>query len=531
MSIVAAALVAGIAGFVSLSYEILWFRVYSYITGGSPITFGLLLGMYLAGLAVGADIAGKICRRLPPGSSVSGNTSLMRFAFFANIGAFLVIPMMAVSTADPSRGWLALVAVFVSAALFGALLPMISHLGIVPTDRAGRNVSYLYFANIIGSVCGSLLTGFVLMDLWTTQQIALFLSLTGLALVALLAFDRVTRRLSFAASVVILVSGAGFMILAPRLFDRLYEKLQFKETYRGQRFAHIIENRHGVVAVSDSGATFGGGVYDGHVTTGLVVNRNGIERAYAVSSLHPHPRKVLMIGMATGAWAQVIANSPLVDSLTIVEINPGYLKLISHYPEVAPILTNPKVRIVIDDGRRWLVRNPGRRFDLIVSNTTFHYRANTTNLLSIEFMRLVHSHLRPGGVFHFNTTSSQDAMRTAFTEFSHGIRISNFIAASDSVVRIDPVQWRNLLAEYRIDGKPVFNLNDPLERAQFEKVAALANTIDEPPSARGLESRESVLERIPQSRVVTDDNMLTEWRTLILYSPAKERERQVGAAH
>jgi hypothetical protein len=70
-----------------------------------------------------------------------------------------------------------------------------------------------------------------------------------------------------------------------------------------------------------------------------------------------------------------------------------------------------------------------------------------------------------------------------------------------------------------------------LERAQFEKVAALANTIDEPPSARGLESRESVLERIPQSRVVTDDNMLTEWRTLILYSPAKERERQVGAAH
>lgn len=521
-----AAIVVAIVGFVSLSYEIIWFRVYSYITGGSPVTFGLLLGIYLAGLAVGADIAGKICRGVSRNEDDRARRSVVRFAFIANVAAFLVVPMMAYSTSAPSRRWIALVAVFVSASLSGALLPLVSHLG-VEARNAGRGVSYVYFANIVGSVLGTVLTGFVLTDLMTTQQIAVFLAIVGLCPVVLIAVTPDRRGLTRTAGLV-LASAAAFVFSAPILFDRLYEKLQYKNVYHGQRFAQVVENRHGIVAVSDSGATFGGGVYDGHVTTGLVVNRNGIERAYAISAMYPHPRKVLMIGMATGAWAQVIANSNVVDSVTIVEINPGYLELIKNYPSVAPLLTNPKVKIVIDDGRRWLVHHPDRRFDFIVSNTSFHYRANATNLLSIEFMRLIHSHLEPGGMFTFNTTSSQDAYRTAFAEFPRGLRISNFATVSDSVVALDSARWRNLLATYRIDGKPVFDMRVPHDRRRFEEVAALSQTIRSSPTARGLESRESVLRRIPSSAVVTDDNMLPEWRTLILYSSPEERAAGEG---
>lgn len=520
MTIRAAAIAAALAGYVSLSYEILWFRVYSYITGGSPVTFGLLLGIYLAGLAVGADIAGKICRSVKD-ERAGGRDLLVRFAFLANVTSFLVIPVMAYSTSAPSRGWLALFAVFVSALFSGALLPLISHLGIDPQKAAGRDLSYVYFANIVGSVFGSVVTGFVLTDLMNTQQIALFLAIVGLFLVVFVALGINRRGLAVTSGLAIL-SAAAFLLSAPVLFDRLYEKLQFKDAYRGQRFAHIVENRHGVIAVTDSGATFGGGAYDGHVTTGLVVNNNGIERAYAISAMHPHPRSVLMIGLATGAWAQVIANSPTVDSLTIIEINPGYLELIKSYDSVAPLLTNSKVKIVIDDGRRWLIHNPDRRFDFIVSNTTFHYRANTTNLLSIEFMKLIHSHLKPGGMFTFNTTGSQDVMRTAFTEFRRGLRISNFITVADSAVELDSARWRHLLASYRIDGKPVFDMRIPLERRRFEEVSALSETIHGPPTARGLETRESVLRRIPSSAVVTDDNMLPEWRTLILHSAPSE---------
>ena len=521
MTLRLAAIVSAITGFVSLSSEILWFRVYSYLTGGSPVTFGLMLGIYLAGLAVGADIAGKICRR---NFGTRAGFVLALSAFIATAAAFFVVPAMAYSAGSPGRGGLALAAVLISAAFFGALLPLISHLGVEPDLRAGRNISYIYFANIAGSVTGTLLTGFVLTDVLTTREIALLLALAGLALVFL-----VTRKLNgrarFAFSVMTLMAAIGFSVTSPRVFDRLYEKLQFKNAYHGQRFAHIVENKHGVVAVTDSGATFGGGVYDGHISTGLVNDPNAIERAYAVSVIHPRPRKVLVIGMATGAWSQVLANHQSVDSVTIIEINPGYLEFVRLYPEVSGLLTNPKIRIVIDDGRRWLTHNPGRRFDLILSNTTFHYRANSTNLLSREFMRLIHAHLNPGGVFFFNTTGSQDAMKTAFTEFPNGLRVANFIAVSDSMIALDSARWNRTLSSYRIEGRPVFDFTDSASVVAFKNLMQLPGSISRTPQPRGLESRESVLRRIPRARVITDDNMLPEWRSLILHSPPAAPDR------
>ena len=58
MSLLLALIVAAITGGVALSYEVLWFRVYAFASGGSPQAFGLLLGFYLAGLAVGAQFGG-----------------------------------------------------------------------------------------------------------------------------------------------------------------------------------------------------------------------------------------------------------------------------------------------------------------------------------------------------------------------------------------------------------------------------------------------------------------------------------------
>ena len=48
-----------------------------------------------------------------------------------------------------------------------------------------------------------------------------------------------------------------------------------------------------------------------------------------------------MIGMGSGSWAQIVANNPDVETLTIVEINPGYVQLIAEEPLVASVLDNP----------------------------------------------------------------------------------------------------------------------------------------------------------------------------------------------
>ena len=69
-----------------------------------------------------------------------------------------------------------------------------------------------------------------------------------------------------------------------------------------------------------------------------------------MSAFHPAPRRVLMIGLSGGAWAEVVANHPQLEELVVVEINPGYLKLIPRYRVVAGLLANPRVKIVITTG-------------------------------------------------------------------------------------------------------------------------------------------------------------------------------------
>jgi len=108
------------------------------------------------------------------------------------------------------------------------------------------------------------------------------------------------------------------------------------------------------------------------------------------------------------------------------------------------------VTIVIDDGRRWLRANPGRRFDAIVSNTTFFFRANVTNLLSTEFLDLIKAHLKDGGVFFYNTTNSARVQRTGCLAFGDGARFFNHVVVSKTPIRWDFARWRRVLETYRI---------------------------------------------------------------------------------
>jgi spermidine synthase len=238
-------------------------------------------------------------------------------------------------------------------------------------------------------------------------------------------------------------------------------------------------------------------------------------RPYALSLFHPAPRDVLMIGLATGSWAQVIASNPDVASLTVVEINPGYLSLIAHTPEVATVLSNPKVTIVTDDGRRWLRANPSRHFDVVVSNTTWHFRANVTNLLSVEFLDLVRRHLNPGGMFFYNTTESDRVQRTGCLAFAHGARFTNHMVLSDAPIAWDFQRWRRILASYRIDGRPVLDPARDEDRAELDQLVSWKHGLA--PNQMNNEQRHiepcaDVLARTTGLKTVTDDNMGSEWR-------------------
>ncbi len=520
MSFGLALVVAAVSGFIALSYEILWYRVIAFASWGLPGAFGLLLAAYLLGIALGSRVAGHFCKDQTKAGDTRQLRALAGFAFVANLVAWLVVPFFGWSA--KSHDWPpALVLVALAAALLGAILPLVSHFGITADDRAGKNLSYVYLANIVGSSAGSLVTGFVFLDRFSLPMTGAVIACIGMVLVAIL-LGLSDLRVSSRALALAAVAAAAVLLAraTPAAYDRIWERLLYKSKFDDTtRFAEVIETKSGVITVTQDGTVYGGGAYDGRFNTSIVHDRNGILRAYAVGALHPAPKRILMIGLASGSWANVIANMPGLEKLTIVEINPGYVTLISRHPEVAPILKDPKVEIVIDDGRRWLNRHEDR-FDVIVMNTTWHWRAHITNLLSTEFMELARAHLQPGGIFFFNTTSSDDVKKTAATTFPHAMRVYNFMAVSDSPLVFDEIRWGHTLSVYSIYGQRAIDRSTDDGEKTYEDLLSFARTIEaEPPTDEGLESRDRLLSRpeIAAARVVTDDNMAPEWRQVLRF--------------
>ena len=500
---------AGVVGFIALAYEIIWYRLYSFTTGGSAPSFALLLGFYLAGIAYGSLAVRDACLKKLAHDVPRTLWATALVVLLGSIAAFLTAPVLARAVVVHVPLSITFVLVFVSAALLGSTLPLLAHASIGPSAWAGSSTSYLYLSNIVGSTLGSFVVGFVILDHWSTPvTCALLLAIGACTFLVLAALARPSARLMAVGTgcALCLVLGLSYTSLYSHLYERLLSKTEYTS---GFEFADLIENRSGVVAVKADGTVFGGGIYDGRFNLDPVHDVNGIFRAYAAAGLKPDANNVLMIGLSSGSWAQVVASNPGVRHLTIVEINPGYFQLIEKHEEVRSLLRNPKVEIVTDDGRRWLRAHPEGKFDLIVMNTTFHWRAHASNLLSVEFLTILRQHLKPGGVLFYNTTSSDRVLATGARVFPYAARLSNFLAVSDRPLTVDKARFEKLLADYRIDGRPVFDLSRQQDRDKLREIAGL---LGQESDVHGVyESGPAMLERLKDVRMITDDNMGTEW--------------------
>jgi spermidine synthase len=513
-----AVFIAAFCGFIALSYEIIWYRLLAFATGGIARVFASLLGSYLLGLALGSRFSGRKCNG-PLQSPAAATRALAWILCGSSVLAFCIGPASAfvLSFVSPHRmdgfAQFAYPVIFfficVGAAFFGASFPLITHAMGVQTST-GAAVSYIYAANIVGSTAGSLLVGLLLMDHLSLFAISSLLLIAGIScsMIVLVA----SRPVRLAGTGAFLFGVALVVTVAARpVYSSIYDRLLFKNEYPKSYFAQIVETRSGVIGVTPDGTVFGGGAYDGRFNVALSNDINGISRPYAISVFHPAPRRVLMIGLGSGSWAQVVANHPHVEDLQIVEINPGYLDLIPQYLSVRSVLHNPKVRIAIDDGRRWLLSHPEEKFDVVMMNTTFHWRDHISNLLSVEFLRIVRQHLNHAGVFFYNTTGSDDVMATGMSVFPYALRFSRCLAVSDSPIPFDRDRWKSVLLEYAIDGKRVVDAHDPQQMSQLDE---LVNIKDDPSGAEDLsvEFDDQLRRRMKGRLIITDDNMGLEWR-------------------
>lgn len=507
-------------GFCSLSYEMVWLHLLAFASGTRAPFITATLAFYLVGIAYGS----LICHRLL--KTKTQKNYLFSFLFLTLISSTLVIPALTwlhkidLGQTHPlfSLLWISLGSIG-----FGLLLPYLAHLIEHQSPQSGRAVGQLYFFNIIGATLGTLLTGFYLMNVLSTVTIA-WLLFSILLTLCIWAYLQHVKHLYNIKTLSLSLCIVTIAVVLPTHSTAIYQALLRFNHHQTPNIKYLEESNAGTIAVLDNGAVFGNGAYDGYFNIDPFNDNNGIQRAYLIPLFNTQPKRVLMIGLSSGSWAQVIANNPQVRQLDIVEINPSYLKLYKHYPDIQSLLKNQKAKIYIDDGRRWLNKHPDKQYDLIVMNTTWHWRDFSSLLLSQEMLALIKKHLRHGGQVYYNTTFSTRAIKTALNNFQYVIGVSDFIVASEQRIVLKPNHLSRILKAYAINGKKVFPSNKK-GRQFIEQMANLPQILQKiphiqlaqpgiiQPSTLPLLTSQQTLKRLTRRETsITDNNMGDEWR-------------------
>jgi predicted membrane-bound spermidine synthase len=426
-------------GLLSLGTETLWVRTYGFLGHSTPKAMALVLGVYLIGIAMGADVGARLCDRHANLENVlaacllTGSTIVLLSPIILS-ASLSIIPDVLFARVVPVA--LAFMPAFVSSICF----PICHHLGTALKEGyVGRSMSQVYAANIAGSVTGPLLVNFGILQFATTQLAFSLIGLlaTGIAIISLVRITA-TRGLKSACTLcALLATGSVFLSIGPK--NWLINSLSAAPELQVRR---VVETRQGIVVSYQDDklgdAIFGGNVYDGRANVDPRINSNGINRVLVLAALRPKAKRVLVIGLSIGSWLYLIEGFPGVEDIDVIEIIPAYLDLITDYKKQNEALDDPRVRLHIADGRKFLRSVPVGSYDLIIMNTTWHWRAYTSMLLSQEFLRLLRSRMTPDGLAAFNTTDSPDALYTAASVFPHAYLYDNFAVCAS-------FDWRALL--------------------------------------------------------------------------------------
>lgn len=487
-----AVLLSFLGGFFSLSIEVVYIRLMSFTMMSLPQAFSLTLAIFLLGIAFGSLIGKRLCQQNKASVETIGFLFLMAAAFdlFA-LASFMLLPK--------SLPWLQL-CVLITAMLRGIVFPVVHHLG---TEKAktGAAISNVYFANVLGCTMSPILVGFYLFDFLNTQQsYALIIACTFV--IAFFCLPKKAKAVAFACSIVSLS-----VIAMP-------EKMMHSLAIQPEKLETLIENKHGFIQVYQpqkgdlphEKIVFGNNVYDGALNVNLFRPQvNGIHRAYMLPVIKPDAEEVLVIGLSTGSWVEVIATMPKLKKIIVVELNPAYTEFASFYPEMARLLKDPRVEIIADDGRRWLARH-NQKFDYILMNTTWSWRNYSSNLLSQEFLTMIKDHLKPGGFTGYNTTGFVDSFHTAKSVFNHVYQFNNFLFAMDMPLpELSDERIQSVLKDMRwaADNQPVFKTEEEIQQANRILTAV-------PIQPYEVLELDKLLGR--ELEIITDFNMIPEYK-------------------
>jgi len=242
-------------------------------------------------------------------------------------------------------------------------------------------------ANMFGGVIGALTAGFVIVPTIGVRGGLAAAAAAYVVLADLLASPQSRLRpLAYAALLTI--------VIAHPLRAPLFHLRSAGETLRT-----LIEGTHGVVTVVEASDDLQMRLDNYYVLGSSAAATNERRQGLLPLLLHPDPRRAAFIGLATGITAS--AGPALgVQETTVVELVPEVAGAARTYFATwnGQLLERSDVRLVLDDGRRYLAANRDG-FDVIVSDLFIPWHASAGNLYAREMYETVARRLAPGGVF------------------------------------------------------------------------------------------------------------------------------------
>ena len=147
--------------------------------------------------------------------------------------------------------------------------------------------------------------------------------------------------------------------------------------------------------------------------------------------VHPNPRRVLIIGGGDGGTAREVLRHPSVETCVMVEIDGKVVESCREFiPKTAAKLNDPRLRLVIDDGVRF-VDQTNETFDVVLVDSTDPV-GPAQPLFGPEFYRNVHRILDSHGIVvaqgetPFYEPEAQLAMMKVMGQFFRIVKPFNF---------------------------------------------------------------------------------------------------------
>lgn len=423
-----------LVGFIGLGFEMLWIRVLLIVNKNTAYAFPSILFVFLLGLALGGYFWGRkadtssnpvvlFCKIELTGAVVAAITFLL-FRLSLQLNAPWIenfaetqkplLPFVAVNDQIFFSKWALLrnlwnyflpilIMILPASLVMGGGLPVLDRLSINNPLLAGRRVGDIHLANIIGSVVGSLAISFVLLPIigseWTLKLLILltflfpaFYFLGGANLIREQFFGRTNISLISIGTIALI----GVLLLPGRgeFYNSLY-------TYGTEQDVVISESGDSVLALTyePDSARKAGWFWIGGEINSLFPPYGVYEERALVCAGAARPKRILIIGFGGGYSTMFYKSIPEVEEIIVVELLADIAPFLTHNMEDTRItLSDPRIRYIVDDGRRYLNAFPNEKFDLISIDPLRAHTAGHNNLHSEEALKIYQSHLTPNGV-------------------------------------------------------------------------------------------------------------------------------------